>query len=104
MTVPIISLEEAKGWLRVDSDADDAVIQWLTVDATELVETFLKRPIVGKEDKAVCEDVKDVPMSLKIAALSVVALKYEKRDATSDDVSDRLLTNGGLDRWIDWSA
>lgn len=103
MTTAILELEEAKRWLRVDHDEDDLLIESLILDATELVETRLRRPVVGGEN-AVCESVSDVPASIKLAALGLVALKYENRDATSDDVSNRLLTNAGLDRFIDWGA
>lgn len=105
MSEPILTLSETKLWLRVETSEEDSLITALIADATELVETYLKRPVIGTADEnAVCKTIDDVPESLKIAALSVMALKYEKRDATADDVSDKLLTNAGLDKYIDWSA
>nr|DAJ51212.1 MAG TPA: Head Tail Connector Protein [Caudoviricetes sp.] len=101
----IISLTEAKAWLRVDTDDEDALITSLINAATGLVEARLRRPVIGDtETGAVCEDLEGVPAPIRMAALAVVALMYERRDATADDVNARVLTSAWLDPYIDWES
>lgn len=104
MSAPILSLDETRRWLRVDHSEDDDLIQALILDATELVETRLRRPVISDDETALCSSLADVPYSVKLSALGIVALKYENRDATSEDVWNRLATNAGLDRFILWEA
>lgn len=104
MSTPILDLEETKLWLRVDHTFDDNLIEALIADATDLVETRLRRPVVSDDEAAVCSAVDEIPVAIKIAALGIVALRYENRSATSEEISDRLLTNAGLDRWINWEG
>lgn len=102
MAEPIVTLAQAKEWLRLDSDDEDAVINLLIADASELIETYIKHPVIADED-GVCTTIDDVPTSIKLCALGVIAYKFEHRDATSEEISARLLTNAGLDPYIDWS-
>ena len=105
MSTPILNLDETKLWLRVDHEFDDDLIEALIADATDLVETRLRRPVVSDDEAAaVCSTVSEIPAAIKLAALGIVALKYENRSATSQEVSDRLLTNAGLDAWINWEG
>lgn len=104
MSTPILNLDETKLWLRVDHEFDDNLIEALIADATDLVETRLRRPVVSDDEAAVCSAVNEIPAAIKLAALGIVALKYENRSATSQEVSDRLLTNAGLDAWINWEG
>ncbi|MDR0406975.1 MAG: head-tail connector protein [Holosporales bacterium] len=45
---PLISLEEAKAYLRVDSDAEDALIQRLVAASTEALEVITGRSFLQK--------------------------------------------------------
>lgn len=104
MSTPILTLADAKLWLRVDHTSEDTLISALIDDATELVEARLRRPVVGSGEDAVCSDVSSVPAAIQFAALGIVALKYENRSATSQEIADRLVTNAGLDPYIDWEG
>lgn len=104
MAEAILSLEQAKAWLRVDFDEDDELIRFLVDEATGLVETRLRRPVIGDDDEAVCKDAASVPKTIIGVVQALISLKYEHRDATSDDVGAILEKNAGLDRWINWEA
>ena len=104
MSTSILTLAETKLWLRVDHTSEDTLIEALVADATALVESRLRRPVIGDGEDAVCSDVSAVPAAIKMAALGIVALKYENRSATSQEEAERLITNAGLDAYIDWEG
>lgn len=104
MTEPILTIEQTKLWCRIDADVDDLVVQALIEDATLLIETRLRRPVISTDDEnAVCTSIDTVPASIKLAALGVISMKYENRQATNQQVWDMIGTNVGLDQYIDWS-
>lgn len=104
-TQPAITLAEAKLWLRVDFDDDDLILTSLILSSTQLVETRIRRAIVSRgEERGVVDRVADVPASIKVAVLTLVAYQYENRTATDDEIRSRVMRSVGLDGFIDWSG
>ena len=105
MTVSAIRTDEAKAYLRIDHYEDDALIELLCQSATELASARIRRPIVGNvEDGALAETPGKVPASVKMAVMVIVAFMYEHRDATDDELRQRVLRQVALDQFIDWEA
>lgn len=104
MAESVITVAEAKAWLRVDGDDEDAIIEMLIKTASAVIETYIRRPVIGADEGAVCAEIGDVPEDLKTAACMAVALLFENRAATAEDVRALLQTSALLDPYIDWSA
>lgn len=103
MTTACIDLPELKSFLRIDHDADDALLGTMAEMATELIETRLRRPVIDAQDpRAVAKDLASVPASVRIAAAVIVAFIYENRGATDTELRDRVLRQAALDQYIDW--
>ena len=104
-TLPAVLLSETKLWLRIDFDDDDLILNSLVLSSTQLVETRLRRAILSRgEEKGIVDKITDVPASIKIAVLTLVAYQYENRTATDDEIRSRVMRAAGLDGFIDWSA
>lgn len=99
-----VALEVVKSYLRIDHAEEDNLIEQLIKAATQLVETRIKRPVVGVEKNALAQTIDAVPESIKIAVCTVVAFMYENRTATDDEVRSRVLRSILLDQYIDWGA
>ena len=69
----MISLEETKGYLRIDHDLEDALIQGMIKAAEELVESVLRFPLSEYE--------LDIPETVKQTVFYVVSQLYEQRDS-----------------------
>lgn len=67
----IISLEEAKLFLRIDGDEENTLITNFIITAEELSEGILRYPI---------SQFTNIPESLKQSILYAVANMYEKRE------------------------
>lgn len=68
----VVSLEEAKLYLRVDGDEENTLITNFVFTAEEICEGVLRFPLT---------DFDEVPETLKQAILYAAANMYEKRDA-----------------------
>lgn len=81
----MITLQEAKEFLRVDGDDEENLIASLIVAARELTEDVLRRPLV---------EIEPLPETVRQAMLIVVATLYEERqiskDKTGIDISETL--------------
>lgn len=81
----MITLQEAKEFLRVDGDDEENLISSLIVAAQELTEDVLRRPL---------EELEPLPETVRQAMLIVVATLYEERqiskDKTGIDISETL--------------
>ena len=74
----IVTLKEAKNYLRVDHSDDDALIRKLIHTAETLCESTLRKP------------VEPLPIN-KVAALFTVAFLYEHRENADMDELTRML-------------
>lgn len=71
-----VSLAEAKQQLRVEFDADDALISGYITAAREICESFLNQPLVAAEG----EEPPVIKQSWKQAILLAVANWYQNRE------------------------
>lgn len=69
----IVSLEEAKLYLRVDGDEEDTLITSFILTAEEICEDILRHPL---------SDFDKVPKLVKQALLYCIANMYEKREGS----------------------
>lgn len=69
----VISLEEAKLYLRIDGDVEDTLITSFILTAEEICEDILRYPL---------SEFKEVPKIVKQAVLYGVANMYEKREGS----------------------
>ncbi|MTI71085.1 MAG: phage gp6-like head-tail connector protein [Firmicutes bacterium] len=90
----IISLEEVKLYLRVDSDEENALITSLIKTAEEICEDILRFPLT---------DFTDLPEIVKHAILFAVGNMYEEREKLDmkiiQDVMIRLLLSYRKESW-----
>ena len=81
----MITLQEAKEFLRVDGDDEENLIASLIVAAQELTEDVPRRPLA---------ELEPLPETVRQAMLIVVATLYEERqiskDKTGIDISETL--------------
>ena len=81
----MITLQEAKEFLRVDGDDEENLIASLIVAAQELTEDVRRRPLA---------ELEPLPETVRQAMLIVVATLYEERqiskDKTGIDISETL--------------
>lgn len=69
----VVTLEEAKLYLRIDSDEEDTLITNFILTAEEICEDILRYPL---------SEFKEIPKTAKQAVLYAVANMYEKREGT----------------------
>lgn len=90
----IVSLEEAKLYLRVDGDAEDALITVFIETAEEICEGILRSSL---------SEFEEIPDTVKQAIMYVVANLYEKRETLDMkevmDIVSRLLFSYRKDGW-----
>ena len=104
-TIPAVSLEETKRWLRVEIPEEDEIIRTLILSSTQMVETRIRRAIISRGQEAgIAESMETVPGAIKTVILALVAYQYENRSATDDELRARVLRAVGLDGFIDWGA
>lgn len=68
----IVTLEEAKAWLRVDGETEDALIGSFMAAAEDIVAGVLRQPL---------SDFAEVPELVRQAILYATAQFYEQREA-----------------------
>ena len=94
MSVLVITLEEAKLYLKVDSDDDNTLITDCINTAEELCQGILRFPI---------SEFTEIPDTVKQAALYAVGNLYEQRENTDMksvlDLMARLLFAYRKDEW-----
>lgn len=81
----IVSLEEAKMYLRVDGDEEDALITGFIETAEELCEGVLRYPL---------SEFEEIPDTVKLTVIYLVASMYEKRETL--DMKEALETASRL--------
>lgn len=69
----VVTLEEAKLYLRIDGDEEDTLITNFILTAEEICEDILRYPL---------SELKEVPKTVRQAVLYAVANMYEKREGT----------------------
>lgn len=69
----VVSLEEVKLYLRIDSDEEDTLITNFILSAEEICEDILRYPL---------SEFEEVPRVVRQAILYCVANIYEKREGT----------------------
>lgn len=89
--MPIVTMEQVKSWCEVDHDEDDAKLEQIASDASEIMLDYLKKPLDYWQSSA--GDPAGVPGTVRAATLKVAASLYENRDgsgpeALSQDVKD----------------
>lgn len=73
MSVLVISIEEAKLYLKIENDEENALIESFINTAQEICEGILRFPIA---------DFEKVPETVKQAVLYIISNLYEKREET----------------------
>ncbi len=74
-----ISVSDVKSWSNIETDLDDAMLEFIIVSAREMVESFLSKDIVSKNriffiDKPNEEDYMVIlPFNAKVSTISVSA-------------------------------
>lgn len=100
-----VNTETLKSFVRVDDEIENQMLELLAESATGLIETRLRRPVVGDvESGAVAATVDDVPRDIQIACCMLVAFMYENRTATDEEIRSRVMRSMFIDSYIDWSA
>ena len=100
-----VNTETLKSFVRVDDEIEIPMLELLAESATGLIETRLRRPVVGEvASGAVAATVDDVPRDIQIACCMLVAFMYENRTATDEEIRSRVMRSMFLDSYIDWSA
>ncbi len=91
-----VTLAEAKAHLRVDHDADDALINALCVSCTQMAEHELQRPLVTRDGSEGYGTASDVPAAIKQWILLHVGVLYETREAETSGVLSTIPRLAGL--------
>lgn len=73
----MVTLEEAKNFLRVDGDDDECLIGSLIMTAKELTEEVLRKSI---------DELEPLPETIRQAMLIIVGTLYESRQISKDKV------------------
>lgn len=86
----LVGLEEAKAQLRVDTDADDTLIEFLINACSRIVLNYLKRDIADMDsDELVSGDVSveydsdgvlEMEDEVRLATLYLIGVMYRDRD------------------------
>lgn len=103
--IPCVTLDTVKLFVRVDDDVEKPMLELMIGAATGLIETRLRRSVVGDVDAgAVCASVEEVPQDIQLAACMLVSYMYEHRDASDEEIRARVMRSMMLDGYIDWSG
>lgn len=96
----MITLDEAKLYMRIDGDEENNLISSLIITAQNIVEDLLRRPL---------SDFETIPETIKQAVLLTVSTLYEYRQVSKDKESLdmellhrillRMIGSYRLDRW-----
>lgn len=85
----MISLEEAKLHLRVDSSAEDALITLYIGAARTLIEQHIQRKLVILDRfSTLAENEVEIDDAIKAAALLLIGNLYENREATTEKLNE----------------
>ena len=76
----MLTIQETRDFLRIDTEEEDALLATLILTAKELTEEVLRRPLT---------EFNPLPHTIRQAMLIVVSTLYEERQITKD--------KGGLD-------
>ncbi len=76
--VMVVTLKEAKLFLRIDGNEEDALVSSLIIMATELVEGILRRKL---------SEFDTVPETIRQSMLLAVATLYENRQGGKDGLN-----------------
>ena len=68
----VVTLEEAKAWLRVDGETEDALIRSFIAAAEDIIEGVLRQPL---------SDFGELPEVVRQAIFYATAQFYEQREA-----------------------
>lgn len=99
-----VKLDVLKLYVRVDDRVEEPMLGLLAEAATRLIETRLRRPVIGDvENGAVAATIDDVPQDIQIACCALVAFMYENRTASDEEIRGRVMRSMFLDKYIDWS-
>lgn len=91
----VVTLEDTKAWLRVDSETEDALIEGLIETAEELVEGLLRFSLSEFTD--------EVPEPVKHAIYYAVSKLYEERnELNSHELTDVLKALLFFYRKVEW--
>lgn len=102
---PCVTLDTVKLYVRVDDDVEKPMLELMIGAATGLIETRLRRAVVGDvEAGAVCASVEEVPQDIQLAACMLVSYMYEHRDASDEELRNRVMRSMMLDSYIDWTG
>jgi len=80
--VEIVSLDEAKTYLRIDGTSEDQLITRLIKSATTIVENILRQPLSSFDQ---------VPEDIHTAVLYCLAYLYEYRETADFDTMVKFL-------------
>lgn len=75
---PLVTLDEAKDWLRIDGDAMDDNLNLAIPAASAAVYTYLKRTVPWASEE-------DMPVSVKLAALQLIGTFIRDPDGANVD-------------------
>lgn len=79
----VVTLEEAKLYLKVDGSADDTLILSFIASAIELCEDILRFPL---------SEFSEIPQTVKQAALYAIGCLYEQRETIDTKAMIELMT------------
>lgn len=99
--VPIVSLEDAKAFMKVDTDADDGLIERAVLAAQEMVEAFNGEVLTPRELEMVTGGFPVLPELISLPrspVTSIISIKY-----SSADTGAEITLDPGAWRWADTS-
>jgi len=79
----LVTLEEAKNYCRIDTSADDTLIELLIASARQQIESYLSRDIVAK-DRSLFLDYTDGNIYLPWGPIDIVTAVYIDSAMTTD--------------------
>ena len=86
-----VTLDEAKTWLRIDDDADDALLVALIDAAKEAADAYLNNPFTDAEGNPL-----PIPAAVKVWVLERVARLYERR---AEAIASESVSGAGNVAW-----
>ena len=77
----LVTIEEVKEYLRLDSDAEDEYLDNLIINAKEVIENYTRLPLPA-----------EIPASYKQAALIIIGYFFENRNGTKEGLPKVIYT------------